>query len=135
MALVRAAVMVAAFTVAGWSSVIVDTFGPGNAFQHPPGETIGGGMLRGDPPPNQGVTQAFEFTPAAPTFFSNVQLALQYLLIPGLATGPAALDVSIALDNAGAPGGALETIHLTNVLGGVASAPGIVSANSELNLS
>jgi hypothetical protein len=135
MALVRAAVMVAAFTVAGWSSVIVDTFGPGNAFQQPPDETIGGGMLRGDPPPNQGVTQAFEFTPAAPTFFSNVQLALQYLLIPGLATGPAALDVSIALDNAGAPGGALETIHLTNVLGGVASAPGIVSANSELNLS
>jgi hypothetical protein len=133
MTLVRAAVVVAAFAVAGWSSVIVDTFGPGNAFQQPPGETIGGGMLRGDPPPNQGVTQAFEFTPVAPTFFNSVQLALQYLSIPGLATGPAALDVSIDLDNAGVPGGALETIHLTNVLDGVPFAPDVVSANSVLN--
>jgi hypothetical protein len=122
----------AAFSVAGGSSVIVDTFGPGTTFQPPPGETIGGGMLRGDPPPNQGVTQAFEFTPVTPTFFSNVQLALRYVFLPGRAAGPADLDVSISLDNAGAPGAALETLHLTNVLGGVAFVPGVVSANSSL---
>ena len=133
MALVRTAVMVAAFAIAGRSSVIVDTFGPGNAFEPPPGETIGGGILRGDPPPNQGVTQAFEFTPVTPTFLSSVQLALQYVYLPGRATGPANLDVSIALDNAGTPGAGVETIHLTNVLDGVAFAPGVVSANSELN--
>ena len=133
MALVRAAVMLAACTVVGGSSVIVDTFGPGNAFQPPPGEIIGGGILRGDPPPNQGLTQAFEFTPVAPTFLSSVQLALRYVYLPGRATGPANLDVSIALDNAGTPGAALETIHLTDVLGGVAFAPGVISASSELN--
>ena len=135
MALARIAVMMAALTlaVAGWSSVIVDTFGPGSTFRPPPGEIIGGGVLRGDPPPNQGVTQAFEFTPVAPTFLGSVQLALQYVFVPGPATGPANLDVSIALDNAGTPGGALETVHLTNVLGGVAFAPGVVSASSGLN--
>jgi hypothetical protein len=125
--------MVAVFTVAARSSVIIDTFGPGNTFQPPPGELIGGGMLRGDPPPNQGVTQAFEFTPVTPMFFSSAQLALRYVFLPGRATGPADLDVSIAIDNAGEPGGALETVHLTNVLGGVAFAPGVVSASSELN--
>ena len=134
MALVRVAATIAAMTlaVAGWSSVI-DTFGPGDSFQPPPGQIIGGGSLRGDPPPNQGVTQAFEFTPVASTFLSSVELALQYVFVPGRATGPANLDVSIALDNAGTPGGALETVHLTNVLGGVAFAPGVVSANSGLN--
>src|SRR5215467_8335198 len=76
MTLVRTALMVAVFTVAARSSVIIDTFGPGDTFQPPPGELIGGGMLRGDPPPNQGVTQAFEFTPVTPMFFSSVQLAL-----------------------------------------------------------
>jgi hypothetical protein len=125
--------MAAVFTVAGGGSVIIDTFGPGNIFQPPPGELIGGGMLRGDLPPNQGVTPAFEFTPVTPTLFSSVQLALRYVFVAGRATGPPDLDVSIALDNAGEPGGALETIHLTNVLGGVALAPAVVSANSELN--
>jgi len=72
MILVRTVVLVAAFTVAGVSSVIVDTFGPGDTFRPPPGETIGGGILRGDPPPNQGVTQAFEFTPTTPTYLSSV---------------------------------------------------------------
>ena len=135
MAFARIAVLMAALTlaVAGWSSVIVDTFGPGSTFQPPPGEIIGGGILRGDPPPNQGVTQAFEFTPVAPTFLGSVQLALRYVFVPGQATGPANLDVSIALDNAGTPGGALETVHLTNVLLGVAFTPGVVSASSGLN--
>lgn len=135
MALVRFAVTTAALTlaVAGWSSVIADTFGPGSSFQPPPGELVGGGILRGDPPPNQGVTQAFEFTPVASTFLSSVELALRYVFVPGRATGPANLDVSIALDNAGMPGGALETVHLTNLFGGVALAPGVVSANSGLN--
>ena len=111
----------------------MDTFGPSNAFQPPPGETIGGGSLRNDPPPNQGVTQAFEFTPTTPTSLSEVDLALRYIFLPGRAMGPADLDISIALDNAGMPGGALETIRLTNVLGGIAFAPGLVSASSELN--
>lgn len=135
MTLVRIAVTTAALTlpVAGWSSVIVDTFGPGSNFQPPPGEIIGGGVLRSDPPPNQGVTQAFEFTPVVSTSLSSVELALRYVFVLGRATGPANLDVSIALDNAGTPGGALETVHLTNVLGGVAFAPGVVSANSGLN--
>jgi len=135
MALVRIAVTTTALTlaVAGWGSVIVDTFGAGGSFQPPPGEIIGGGILRSDPLPNQGVTQAFEFTPVASSFLSNVELALRYVFVPGRATGPANLDISIALDNAGTPGGALETVHLTNVLGGVAFAPGVVSANSALN--
>src|SRR5215471_19970514 len=133
MTLVRTALLAAVFAIAARSSVIIDTFGPGDAFHPPPGELIGGGMLRGDPPPNQGVTQAFEFTPVTPMFFSSVQLALRYVFLPGRATGPADLDVSIAMDNAGEPGGALETVHLTNVLGGVAFAPGVVSASSELN--
>lgn len=133
-ALVRAVLMLAAaFAVAGGSSVIVDTFGPGNTFQPPPGEIIGGGILRGDPPPNQGVTQAFEFMLATPMFLSSVDLALRYVFVPGRATGPADLDVSIAVDNGGTPGGPLETVHLTNVLGGVAFAPGVVSASSALN--
>jgi hypothetical protein len=133
MTLVRTALMAAVFTAAARSSVIIDTFGPGDAFHPPPGETIGGGILLGDPAPNQGVTQAFEFIPATPTSLGSVQLALQYIFVPGSATGPADLDVSIALNNAGAPGGTLETIHLTNVLDGVPFAPGVVSANSALN--
>jgi hypothetical protein len=56
MTLVRTALLAAVFTVAARSSVIIDTFGPGDVFYPPPGETIGGGILRGDPPPNQGVT-------------------------------------------------------------------------------
>jgi hypothetical protein len=133
MAVVRTAVMMAVFSLAGGSSVIIDTFGPGDSFQPPPGEVIGGGILRDDPPPNQGVTQAFKFMPVVPTFLDNVQLALRYVLVAGRATGPANLDVSIALDNAGAPGAALETVHLVNVLGGVAFAPEVVLVNSELN--
>jgi hypothetical protein len=104
MTLVRMALLVAVFTVAARNSVIIDTFGPGDAFHPPPGETIGGGILRVDPPPNQGVTQAFECMPVTPTLLGSVQLAIQYIFEPGRATGPANLDVSIALDNAGIPG-------------------------------
>jgi hypothetical protein len=69
--------MLAVFTIVGRSSVIVDTFGPGDTFHPPPGETIGGGILSGDPPPNQGVTQAFVFTSVTPTFLNEIDFALR----------------------------------------------------------
>jgi len=112
------------------ADLIVNTFGPGQSFQPPPGETIGGGILRNDPPPNRGVTQAFEFTPSSTESLSQIDLALQYIFVAGVATGPANLDVSIASDNLGQPGTLLETIRLTNVLGSVPSQPGVVPAMS-----
>jgi hypothetical protein len=112
------------------AATIVSTFGPGQSFQSPPGLTIGGGILRGDQPPQQGVTAAFEFTASATLSLTQIDLAMQYFLLAGRATGAANLDVSIANNNLGQPGTPLETIHLMNALGSVPFTPGIVTALS-----
>ncbi len=130
MRLRRIFVAVFGLAAAVHAATIVSTFGPGQTFQPPPGLTIGGGVLRGDPPPNQGVTQAFQFGTAVSSQLTQVDLALRYFSIPGAAGGPANLDVSIESDNLGKPGTAIETIHLTNVLGSVSFTPGIVTATS-----
>lgn len=112
------------------AETIVSTFGPGQSFQPPPGIVIGGGVLRNDPPANAGVTQAFEFTPPTTSQLSQVDLALRYIFLAGRATGPASLDITIASDDLGQPGAAVETIALNNVLGGVPLQPGVVTATS-----
>jgi hypothetical protein len=53
-----------------------------------------------------------------------------YISIPGSASGPADLDVSIALDGGNQPGAILETIHLVNLFGGAPFASGVVLAPS-----
>jgi hypothetical protein len=123
-------VLLAVLVCNAHAGTIVNTFGTGQSFLSPPGETIGGGILRNDPPPNIGVTQAFGFTPASAASLSQIDLAMQYFFLAGRATGPANLDVSIATNSLGQPGTLLETIHLTNVLGSVPFQPGIVSAVS-----
>jgi hypothetical protein len=124
-------ILLSAFLLAvGHAATIVTTFGPGQSFTSPPGQTIGGGILRGDPPPNTGVTQAFGFVPGTSSQLGQIDLALQYLFLAGIANGPANLDVAIANDNLGQPGTPLETIHLMNVLGGIPFHPGIVTATS-----
>jgi hypothetical protein len=112
------------------AATIVSTFGPGQSFQPPPGLTIGGGILRHDRPPNAGVTQAFEFTPSTTSQLDQIDLALQDIFLAGLAAGPANLDITLANDNLGQPGTALEAIDLTNVLGSIPFQPGIVTATS-----
>jgi hypothetical protein len=113
--------------------IIFDTMGPLNQVQPGPGLTVGGGILRGDPAGHQGATYAEAF-PGTPTaILDSVELFVAYISIPGVATGPANLDVSIALDGGNQPGAILETIHLLNLFGGVPSASGVVVANSVLH--
>jgi uncharacterized protein (TIGR03437 family) len=57
---------------------------------------------------------------------------MEYKFDPVKASGPANLDVAIAADYGGLPGAAIETIHLTDALGSIPNAMGIVSANSAL---
>src|SRR5204863_7778377 len=98
--------------------IIFDTLGPLNQVQPGPGLTVGGGILRGDPPGHQGATYAEAF-PGTPTaILDSIELFVQYISIPGLASGPANLDVSIAKDGGNQPGMILETIHLLNLFGG-----------------
>jgi len=112
------------------ADTIVSTFGAGQSFQPPPGVVIGGGVLRNDPLPDAGVTQAFEFTPSTTSQLSQIDLALRYIFLAGRATGPASLDITIANDDLGKPGGVIETIALNDVLGSVPLQPGLVTATS-----
>jgi hypothetical protein len=117
-----------------WAATIVfDTLGPSNQVAPGPGLTVGGGILRGDPPGDAGVTAAEGFPALPGATLGNVQLAVQYTFIAGRATGPANLDVSIAADAGNKPGVVLETIHLTNIFNSVPNASGIVEADSVLH--
>src|SRR2546425_1182816 len=91
------------------ADIVINTFGPNQSVQVGPGVTIGGGILRGDPPGHQGVTAGFDFTPAFTSVLTEVDLGWQYI------EGPANVDVSIYSDNVGQPGSPIETIQLTDV--------------------
>ncbi len=116
-----------------WAATIVfDAIGPSNTVAPGPGLTVGGGILRGDPLGDAGVTAAESFPPFPGAKLGNIQLAVQYTFIAGRATGPANLDVSIAADGGNKPGAILETIHLTNIFNSVPNASGIIEADSVL---
>lgn len=115
------------------ATVIFDALGPTNQVAPGPGITVGGGILRGDPPGDAGVTVAEAFPPLPGANLGKIELAVQYTYIAGRATGPANLDVSIAADGGGKPGAILETIHLTNVLNSVQNATGVIEADSVLH--
>jgi hypothetical protein len=113
--------------------IIFDTLGPLNLVQPGPGLTVGGGILRGDPLGHQGASYAEAF-PGTPTaILESVEIDVQYIFVPGLAAGPANLDVSIAADGGNRPGTILETIHLLNLFGGAPGGSGVVLANSVLH--
>src|SRR5580692_8698033 len=97
------------------AQVIFDTIGPSNQVPSGPGLTVGGGILRGDPPAHAGITVAEGFPPLPAVRLGKIELAVEYFFISGKATGPANLDVSIAADGGNKPGVILETIHLTNI--------------------
>ena len=109
------------------------TFGPAETFNSAlPGPSVGAGVLGGFPVADGGITLAYEFTPSVSAYLSRVDLGMKYVYSADRANGPANLDVAIAADRAGIPGAAIETIPITGALGGIASAVGIVSANSIL---
>jgi hypothetical protein len=117
-----------------WAATVVfDAIGPSNTVAPGPGLTIGGGILRGDPPGDAGVTAAEAFPAVPGATLGNIQLAVQYTYIAGRATGPANLNVSIAADAGNKPGVILETIALTNIFNSVPNASGIVEADSVLH--
>jgi PEP-CTERM motif len=112
-----------------WGATIVNTFGVGNSFVSP-GFTVGGGIFpRHDPPPNQGVSAAWEFQATFSAILDEIDLAVQYTspLVGG--SGAPNLDVSLFSNLANQPGLSIETIHLTNVNGG-STTTGIASALS-----
>ena len=109
------------------------TFGPAETFNSAlPGPSVGAGVLGGFPVADGGITLAYAFTPSVSAYLSRVDLGMKYVYSADRANGPANLDVAIAADRAGIPGAAIETIPITGALGGIASAVGIVSANSIL---
>ena len=110
---------------------IFNTFGPAETFNAAlPGLSVGAGVLGAFTAAEGGITMAIPFTPSQAAHLSRLDLGMQYRYDPVKASGPANLDVTIASDQHGLPGAAIETIHLTGALGGIASAVGIVSANS-----
>jgi PEP-CTERM motif len=131
----RCLLVLASFIPATWAGpIIFDTLGPLNLVAPGPGLTVGAGILRGDPVGHQGATYAEAFPPPPPGMaLGSIDLFVQYLDIPGLATGPANLDVSIAADGINQPGAILETIHLTNIFNSVPFASGVITANSVLH--
>jgi uncharacterized protein (TIGR03437 family) len=109
------------------------TFGPAETFNASlPGGSVGAGVLGGFPVADGGITLAYAFTPSVSAQLSRVDLGMEYVYSAENSPGPANLAVAIAADRAGVPGTAIETIQITGVLGSIASAPGIVSANSVL---
>src|SRR5437764_4527483 len=73
--------------------IIFDALGSLNQVLPGPGLTVGGGILRGDPPGHQGATYAEAF-PGTPTaILDSIELFVQYISIPGLASRPPNLDV------------------------------------------
>jgi len=112
---------------------LFSTFGPAETFNTAlPGPSVGAGVLGGFPVADGGIILAAAFTPSASGYLSRVDLGIEYKFDPVKASGPANLDVAIAADYGGLPGAAIETIHLTDALGSIANAMGIVSANSAI---
>ncbi len=110
---------------------VFSTFGPEESFNSAlPGPSVGAGVLGGFPAADGGITLACAFTPTVSAYLSRVDLGMEYKYYPVKASGPANLDVTIAADRAAVPGAVIETIQVTNALGGIANAMGIVSANS-----
>jgi uncharacterized protein (TIGR03437 family) len=109
------------------------TFGPAETFNATlPGLSVGAGVLGGFPVADGGITLALGFTPSVSANLSRVDLGMKYVYSADRADGPANLDVTIATDEWGLPGGAIEIIHITGALGSVPLAVGIVSATSVL---
>lgn len=110
---------------------LFSTFGPAETFQASvPGASVGTGVLGGFPVSDGGITVAVAFTPSVSANLSWIDLAMQYVYVADKATGPASLDVVVASDWGGFPGGTIETIQVTNALGSIPNAVGVVSANS-----
>jgi hypothetical protein len=117
--------------IEGHGQTVFSTFGPEEAFDSVlPGPSVGAGVLGGFPAADGGITLACAFTPAVSAYLSRVDLGMEYKYDPVKASGPANLYVIIAADEYGLPGAEIETIQVTNALGGIANAMGIVSANS-----
>jgi len=108
---------------------IFNTFGPAETFNSAvPGASVGAGTLGGFPA--GGITLAVAFTPAVSANLSRVDLGMQYVYVAAKSTGAPNLNVTIASDDSGSPGAAVETIAVTGALSGIPNAVGIVSANS-----
>jgi uncharacterized protein (TIGR03437 family) len=124
---------VAGLPIESRGQTLFSTFGPAETFNTAlPGPSVGAGVLGGFPVADGGIILAAAFTPSASGYLSRVDLGMEYKYDPVKASGPANLDVTIAADQAGLPGAAIETIHLTDALGSIANAMGIVSANSAI---
>ena len=110
---------------------LFSTFGPAETFNSAlPGGSVGAGVLGGFSVAEGGITLAYAFTPSVSSHLSRVDLGMEYKYDPVKASGPANLDVAIATDQAGLPGAAIETMHVTGGLGSIPNAAGIVSASS-----
>ena len=132
-----AAVMMAAVAGAPIESrgqTLFTTFGPAETFDAAlPGPSVGAGVLGGFPAADGGITMAAAFTPSVSGYVSRVDLGMEYKYDPIKASGPANLDVTMAMDQGGLPGTAIETMQLTGALGSIANAMGIVSASSAMH--
>jgi uncharacterized protein (TIGR03437 family) len=115
--------------LASKSQTIIDTFGPGETFSEP-SVGVGSGRLAGYSEAQGGLTLAVAFSPSSPAYVSRIDLAVQYVYLSDRSPGPADLDVTIAANNAGLPGSAIETIHITNAFAGIPGSVGILAANS-----
>lgn len=114
------------------AQTIYSSLGPGEtaAARPIPGLTVGGGVLRNDPPGNAGAMGAQSFVTTASATLQRVDAVVKYRYIDGIATGPDDLDLTLAADRNGLPGDAIETIHLTGVMGGIQNAVAVVAARS-----
>ncbi len=125
--------LMASSTAATAQQLLFSTLGPGESFTPGPGFTIGGGVLW-NLSGNNGNIMAVAFIPAVTARFSRADFALEHWTTTDRdLTGPPELDVTLASDADGLPGGTLEAIHIANAFGGVINAVGVLSAPSALH--